>query len=472
MNAKDAWSATLGQLQVQLNRSTYDTWLRHAELLGYEDGRFVVTVPNAYIKDWIERHVLPAMTQTLTRIFRRPAEIQFMVWNPVEDDEAEATPLFSPPTSVEQEPLAPDALSHLNPAYTFARYVVGDSNRYAALLAQAVVDSPIGKYSPVLIYGGMGLGKTHLLQAIARALIEKRLTVVYLSAEEFTSQLIGAIRAHDTLKFRDMFRAADAVLIDDLQFIDGKENTQNELVAIWDMLRNRQRTMIFAADRLPRDMMKLSSDARSRFQAGPIALIEPPDWKLRCEVLQANSQQRGLALPTDLRDLLAERIVGSVRDLDSAIDQLDTFHQLTRQPITLESAAKVLPVLGAALATRSAITLERVLKATAAHYRLTVDDLASRKRTKIVALARHVAMYLAREETSASLTQIGVALGGRDHSTILHGCAKIIQVMVSTPEVAQDVRAVRALLNHSPAATHAHTDERLVLRLPEPISTR
>ncbi|MBX3082991.1 MAG: chromosomal replication initiator protein DnaA [Anaerolineae bacterium] len=447
MNAKDAWSATLGQLQVQLNRSTYDTWLRHADLLGYEDGRFVVTVPNAYVKDWIERHILPAMTETLSRIFRRPSDIQLIVWNPVEDDVSTDAPLFAKTDDVpDLDELPLDSFDALNPDYRFDKFVVGDANRYAALLGQAIIDSSIGKYSPVLFYGGMGMGKTHLLQSIARALVEKRYKVVYLAAEEFTTELVAAIRAHETLKFRERFRAADAVLIDDLQFIEGKDSTQNELVAIWDSLRNRQRTMIFAADRLPRDMVKITADARSRFQAGPIAAIDPPDWKLRCDVLDAKSQLRGFALPAELRDLLAERITGNVRDLEGAIDQLHTFSQLTRQPINLETARKVLPALGSASKERPVVTLERVLQLTASHFRLTVDDLASRKRTKDVALARQIAMYLAREETAASLAQIGLSLGGRDHTTILHGCAKVMNSLLSEPALAQDVRAIRDLL--------------------------
>jgi chromosomal replication initiator protein len=457
MNAKDAWAATLGQLQVQLNRSTYDTWLRHADLLGYEDGRFVVTVPNAYAKDWIERHLLESMTQTLSHIFRRPSEVQVIVWNPVEEAVDPATgPLLDYLDELTEAPLDEGA-NALNPAYSFESFVVGDANRYAALLGRAVIDSPIGKYSPILFYGAMGMGKTHLLQAIARALIEKRHKVVYLSAEEFTTELVTAIRGHDTLKFRERFRTADAVLIDDLQFVEGKENTQNELVAIWDTLRNRQRTLILAADRLPRDMAKLSADARSRFQAGPMAALDAPDWRLRCDIVDAKSRERGMALPAEVRDLVAERVATNVRELEGAVEQLHAYHQLTRQSITPTSAQYALAALGIGAAPASlVITLDAVLTATAAHYRLTVDDLASRKRTKLVALARQIAMYLAREETLVPLTQIGTALGGRDHTTILHGCARIMNLLLTDEAVTQDVRAIRDLMRRqSPAPVEA-----------------
>jgi chromosomal replication initiator protein len=405
----------------------------------------VVTVPNAYTKDWIERHLLTAMTETLGRIFRRPAELQFIVWNPVDAEAPASTPLLTYLDDLIDEP--PEGISHaLNPAYTFDSFVVGDANRYAALLARAVIESPVGKYSPVLFYGGMGMGKTHLLQSIARALSEQRHRVVCLTAEEFTTELVAAIRGHEMVKFRDKFRQADAVLIDDLQFIEGKDNTQSELVAIWDTLRNRQRTLIFAADRLPRDMVKVSADARSRFQAGPIAMLDAPDWQLRCDILDHKSAARGLPLPTEVRDLIAERLTASVRELEGALDQLHTFHHLTAQDITLRTAGQALAALGFSAPPPPDITVNSVLAATAAHYRLSVEDLASRKRTKLVALARQIAMYLAREETTASLSQIGAALGGRDHTTILHGCARIMPLMLTDREVAHDVRAIRALM--------------------------
>lgn len=442
MNAKDAWLATLGQLQVQLNRSTYDTWLRHAELLGYEEGRFVVTVPNAYAKDWIDRHLLSSMTQTLSRIFRRESEIQIIVWNPVEED---IEPVLQSPQD-EFSTLDEDTLRGLNPAYTFDQFVIGEANRYAALLARAVVDSPIGKYSPVLFHGHMGMGKTHLLQAITRGMLEKGLQAHYLTAEDFTTELVAAIRKGETLAFREKYRFADAVLIDDLQFVEGKENTQNELVAIWDALRNRRKTMIFSSDRLPCDMVKVSKDARSRFQAGPIAGIEPPDRQLRLDILESRARQRHLELPADVRDLIAARISTSVRDLESAIEQLDTYTGLTHQPISVMTASRVLKTLGTS-GQLETVSLETVLEATSQYYRLSMTDLASRKRTKIIVQARQLAMYLARESTDATLPQIGEALGGRDHSTVMHGCAKIASMIASDMTLANDVSEIRALLS-------------------------
>lgn len=441
MNARDAWLATLGQLQVQLNRATYDTWLRRAELLAYEDGRFVVTVPNAYARDWIECHLLESMTQTLSRIFGRAAEIQVIVWEPssVEDgagpllDAVRTTPTPDPPDS---------PAANLNPSYTFEAFIVGEANRYACLLAQAVTEGQIGRYSPVYFYGEIGVGKTHLLQAIAHGLIARAYSVVYLTAEDFTTELVAAIREHRNLEFREKFRLADAVIIDDLQFVEGKESTQAELIAVWDALRNRQRAMIFAANRLPRDLARVSRDARSRFQAGPIAAIEPPDPALRRGIAEAKAARRGFYLPPDVSELLAGRITASVRDLESAVEQIHTYMALMKLTAR-EAADRVLKSLG--MARPAAVTLEQVIEAIAAYYDLTPDDLASRSRNRIIAHARQLAMYLARELTDVSLPQIGEALGGRSHSTILHGCAKIGEMMAADRAYALEVAEVRAL---------------------------
>jgi chromosomal replication initiator protein len=440
MNAKDAWLATLGQLQIQLNRSTYDTWLRHAELLAYEDGRFVIAVPHAYAKDWIERHLAQSMTRTLSDIFQRACEIQVIVWDPV-DETDQGGPLLE----LADEPPPVGLPGALNPAFTFENFVVGQANHYASLLARAIVDSPIGKYSPVLFYGDMGMGKTHLLQAIAHRLADQARHVLYLTVEDFTTELVAAIRSQDNLAFRNKYRTADAVILDDLQFAEGKTSTQNEIVAIWDALRNHQKTIIFASDRLPCDMVKVSKDARSRFQAGPIASLEPPDLQLRMDILEAKSARRSLTLPPDVRSLIAGRITTSARDLESAVEQLHTYAQLTGQAITLPVARVVLRQLGS-LTQQEAIPLSAVLEVTARYYGLTVEDLASRKRTKVIAQARQLAMYLAREETETSLPQIGQALGGRDHSTVVHGCTRIASLLASDPALAQDIAAIRRML--------------------------
>ncbi|MCC7206850.1 MAG: chromosomal replication initiator protein DnaA [Anaerolineae bacterium] len=449
MNAKDAWLATLGQLQVQLNRATYDTWLRRAELLSYEDGRFVVTVPNAYARDWIERHLLASMTETLTRIFRRPSELQLVVWDPVEPGDDAGGPLVAlaggapaPEPARSEYPLHPD--------YTFDTFVAGESNRYAYLLSRAVAEGPVGRYSPVLLHGSMGVGKTHLLQAIAHALLIRGLHVLYLTAEDFTTELVAAIRDKQGAAFRERFRRADAVLIDDLQFVEGKDSTQAELVALWDAMRHRQRAMLFASTRLPCDMARLSQDARSRFQAGPIASIDLPDHPLRIAILDDKALRRRLALPPDVCDLLAARITGGVRDLEAAVEQIHTNVSLTGQAIHA-AAEHVLRTLGAP-ARASAVTLDGLLDAVAAFYGLNVDDLVGRKRAKAIVRARQVAMYLARECTDASLPLIGQALGGRDHSTVLHGCVRIAEMLAGEPGFKDELDSLRTRLG-GPAST-------------------
>lgn len=437
MNAKDAWLATLGQLQVQLSRSLFDTWLRRVELLGYEDGRFVVTVPTEYARDWIERHLLESMTQTLSSIFRREVEIQLVVWQPP------VTQRFDEPLFTYQS--AQHSGSPLNPAYTLETFISGEANRYAYLLAEAIAEGQIGKYSPALFVGGLGNGKTHLLQAITHALLARNVNALYLTAEAFTTRLVEAIREGENGAFQEKFRNADALLIDDAQFLEGKDSTQAELVAIWDVFRSRQRQIVFAADRLPSEMVRLSGDMRSRLQAGPVARLDPPDLALRRTILLEKSRARGLNLPEDVLELLATRLTTNVRDLQSAVEQLDTYSGLTSQAVTRELAIMVLRTLGAEQARTERTSLERVLQTVAAHYRLAVSDLAGRKRTKAVVLARHMAMYAARELSDASLAQIGSALS-RDHSTVAHGCARIAEQLKHDAALSADFEAIRAAL--------------------------
>ncbi len=444
MNAKDAWLATLGQLQVQLNRSTFDTWLRRAELLGYEDGRFVITVPNDYARDWIERHLLDSMTQTLGSIFRRQVEIQLVAWQPPETNAFSDSPLFNYGYQSAQHSGSP-----LNPTYTLHTFISGEANDYAYLLAEAIADGQLGKYSPALFVGMLGNGKTHLLQAITHALLARHLNAIYLTAAEFTTALVEAIRSGENSQFREKFRNADAILLDDAQFIEGKDSTQAELVAIWDTFRNRQRQIVFAADRLPSDMARLSGDLRSRLQAGPVARLDPPDVTLRRAILTEKSKARGITLPKDVLELLATRITTNVRDLQSAIDQLDSYSGLTSQAVTRELAGMVLHALGADQMRTARTSLDRVLQVVAAHYRLSVSDLANRKRTKIVVQARQMAMYAARELSDASLSQIGQALG-RDHSTVMHGCTKIADQLLSEAALKADFEAICAALAGAP----------------------
>ncbi len=450
MNAKDAWLATLGQLQVQLNRSTFDTWLRRAELLGYEDGRFVITVPNDYARDWIERHLLDSMTQTLGSIFRRQVEIQLVAWQPPETNAFGDSPLFNYAHQSAQHSGSP-----LNPTYTLDAFISGEANHYAYLLAEAIADGQLGKYSPALFVGTLGNGKTHLLQAITHALLARHLNAIYLTAEEFTTALVEAIRGGENSQFREKFRNADAILLDDAQFIEGKDSTQAELVAIWDTFRNRQRQIVFAADRLPSDMARLSCDLRSRLQAGPVARLDPPDIALRRAILTEKSKARGMALPKDVLELLATRITTNVRDLQSAVDQLDSYSGLTSQAVTRELAGMVLHALGADQARVARTSLDRVLQVVAAHYRLSVSDLASRKRTKVVVQARQMAMYAARELSDASLSQIGQSLGGRDHSTVMHGCTKIADQLIGEAALKADFEAICTALAGAPTPSAA-----------------
>lgn len=283
------------------------------------------------------------------------------------------------------------------------------------------------------------------MQAITHALLARNFNALYLTAEAFVTTLVEFIRDGKNSAFREKFRNADALLIDDAQFLEGKDSTQAELVALWDIFRSRQRQIVFAADRLPSEMTRLSDDLRSRLQAGPVARLDPPDLALRRAILAEKSKARGMTLPRDVLELLATRLVTNVRDLQSAIEQLDTYSGLTSQAVTRELALMVLRTLGAERAHAERTSLGRVLQVVAAHYRLSVSDLASRKRTKAMTTARQMAMYVARELSDASLAQIGSALN-RDHSTVAHGCTRIAEQIAHDSALSADFEAIRATL--------------------------
>ncbi|GAB4572599.1 MAG: chromosomal replication initiator protein DnaA [Anaerolineae bacterium] len=443
MTAQDAWQATLGQLELQLNRATFETWVKGAELLAYEDGSFVVSVKNAYAKSWLEKRLYSSIRRTLADLFGRTVEVRFVIFDPLEEardlgplweDESEPAALYEDGQPQE---------SNLNPRYTFDAFVVGSSNQLAHAAAMAVADNPGNAYNPLFIYGDVGLGKTHLLHAIGNACRERGLRVLYISSEQFTNELIEAIRLQDTAAFRTRYRTIDVLLVDDIQFIAGKDSTQEEFFHTFNALHSSNSQIVLASDRRPRAMATLEERLRSRFEWGLIADIQPPDLEMRMAILSEKAELQGIELPEDLAEMLANQIRGNIRELEGALNQILAQARLTYEPI---SEALVRRVVKEFRAPRRTHTVETVLEVTAAYHNLTVDDLTGPRRTKKIALARQQAMYLAREATEASLPQIGQALGGRDHTTVMHGYNKVLEMLESNEEMRHEIKQLRLRL--------------------------
>ncbi len=446
MDAKRAWKAALGELQLQMTRATFDTWLKNTSVISYEDGTFVIGVPNAYAKDWLRHRLLSTIKDTLIRIAGETVDVKFALLPPKQNNKAiESLHLSGNYRTLKNG----NGATGLNPRYTFDNFVVGNSNRLAHAAALAVADNPATAYNPLYIYGGVGLGKTHLLQAIGAHFLPQGLYVLYVSAETFTNEMINAIRTQTNDSFRTKYRNLDVLLIDDVQFIAGKESTQEELFHTFNSLYESNRQIVLSSDRAPKAISPLEERLRSRFEWGLIADIQPPDLETRIAILRLKAE--GLAIsPSDaVLETIAHKIPSNIRELEGALNRVVAYAQMLQVPLTPESA---LQALGDILERPRSLTIPEIIHEVAHHFDLDPTAITGPRRDKRVALARQIAMYLAREETAASLAQIGEALGGRDHTTILHGHGKIAAEVEADDQLRREVLAIRESLYRSSTA--------------------
>jgi chromosomal replication initiator protein len=439
MNSEQLWQAALGQLQIEMPRAAFDTWVRDAELLTYEDGAFVIGVRNAYARDWLEDRLLSTVKRVLTGILGRTVEVRFVVWHDDDFDES--------PEPVLKASLGSDSnlgiSSNLNSRYTFESFVVGSSNRLAHAACQAVAESPARAYNPLFLYGGVGLGKTHLLHAIGHICAHGGLNVLYVSSEEFTNDLINAIRTHTTDAFRERYRRIDLLLIDDIQFLVGKESTQEEFFHTFNTLHGQDKQLVISSDRPPKALATLEERLRSRFEWGLTADIQLPDFETRLAILRSKAERARRSVESELLELIARRVQSNIRELEGALTRVLAFSDLSGAPLNRELVEMALTDL---LPRGDTLTAERIIAVVAKQFGIEVDRLLSRERSRKVVLPRQVAMYLIREETSASLPQIGEALGGRDHTTVMYGYDKITNLMETDDVLRRQVVLIREKL--------------------------
>lgn len=455
MQCEQIWQTALGQLQMEIPKSTFDTWVRGTSLLTHEDGSYVVGVKNAYAKDWLENRLISAVRRTLTGIVGRTVEVRFVVWpatgNGLETGDAtgeaatgeaaasESLPATMAPT-VPVSYVAPSGSSNLNPKYKFETFVVGPSNRLAHAASVAAAENPAKAYNPLFIYGGVGLGKTHLLQAVGNACLGHGLSVLYVSSEEFTNDMINSIRTHTTENFRDKYRSIDVLLIDDIQFIAGKESTQDEFFHTFNTLHGQDKQLVMTSDRPPKAMVTLEERLRSRFEWGLTVDIQPPDLETRQAILRSKAERAGRRVDDAVIELIARRVQSNIRELEGALTRVLAYSDLIGQSLTLELAGSALADL---LPRTRTLTPPQIIGAVADFYSITPESLIGPDRTKDLALSRQVAMYLIREETDASLPAVGDALGGRDHTTIMYGYKKIADMIERDDTLRRQVIAIR-----------------------------
>ena len=425
--AEKLWQAALGELQLQMTRATFDTWLRGSRVISCEGCTYTVHVRHAYAVAWLQNRLLPLIRRTLQRHAGPDVDVVFTDRTPDSEDN-----LVLVPETVPEEKSSPQIKKAsrtngrpsgvLNPAYTFDSFIVGTSNRLAHAACQAVAENPANAYNPLFIYGGVGLGKTHLLHALGHAAQQRGLQVLYVSSEWFTNDLINAIRSQNTDTFRDKYRNGDILLVDDVQFIIGKERTQEEFFHTFNTLHGAGRQVVVSCDRPPKALVALEDRLRSRFSWGLIADVQPPDLETRIAILRAKAESISVRMPDEVLTYIARKIPSNIRELEGALTRVRAHAQLMRVPMTLEAARTVLDGI---LAYSADLSPDLILSAVARHFKLSEEQLVGRSRARTVSVPRQLAMYLIREETDSSLPQIGELLGGRDHSTIMHGCSKI-----------------------------------------------
>jgi chromosomal replication initiator protein len=472
VDARLLWRAVLADLRQSIPASAY-AWLRHSELVGFASDTATVSVTDRVTAATLGRRFAATIEHALSERVGRPVTIEFQT------DAATATrpepalaaahgkPAKAPERGRErtarassssssnegtsarpvQMPLAPARAYGLNPKYVFRTYVVGSANRFAHAASVSVADHPGGKYNPLFIHGGVGLGKTHLLHAIGhRALdLHPDLRVAYVTSETFTNDLIAAIRQQRTDDFRARYRETDVLMIDDIQFIAGKESTQEEFFHTFNALYQSGKQVIISSDKPPKAISALEERLRSRFEGGLIADVQLPDFEMRIAILRLKAEELQLELPADVADYIAQKDQKNIRELEGALNKVVARSQLTGEAMTLALAMEALAD-GSGIGRRGAVSRSDVIDAVVRTFAIDRQLLAGRTRTKEVVLPRQVAMFLLRSETDASLLEIGAELGGRDHTTVLHGIRQIERSIASDASLRSRVFAIRELI--------------------------
>ncbi|MBN2117449.1 MAG: chromosomal replication initiator protein DnaA [Anaerolineales bacterium] len=455
MNAEQAWQSVLGQLQMEMPRASFDTWVRDTKPVSYQDGTLTIGVSNAYARDWLESRLASTVSRLLVGIMNASVAVNFIVHGSdveVIVDEAPRAQLesFDPAPSArtsQDRPVAADdqpaRSSNMNPRYMFETFVVGSGNRLAHAACLAVAEKPARAYNPLFLYGGVGLGKTHLLHAIGNACHGRGLNVLYVSSEEFTNDMINAIRSHTNQAFREKYRSADVLLVDDIQFIAGKESTQEEFFHTFNTLHGQDKQIIVSSDRPPKSLNTLDERLRSRFEWGLTADIQPPDLETRLAILRSKAERTGRQVPDEILESIARRVQSNIRELEGALNRILAFADLSGTPLTPQLVEVALADL---LPQRSDVEPTKIIELVAREWQTTVEALLGRDRSQKIAQPRQVAMYLLRKETDASLPQIGEVLGGRDHTTVMYAIEKIAGDIETKTDLRKRVVSVKQQL--------------------------
>ena len=475
MQATQLWQAVLSDMERRLSRSAFDNWLRQTSIVDFADDVATIGAANTFSASTLKTRYGGDIERVLSQIVGRPIGVRFTVLNAGQDDQDDiavsrpvsgpanparpAKPAPSTPSErtdrkpasaarvvppTRQLELAPAPTHGLNPRYVYGHYVVGSSNRFAHAASLSVAEHPGGKYNPFYIYGGVGLGKTHLLHAIGHRALELRpdLAITYVSSEKFTNEVINAIRQQRMDEFRARYRTIDILMIDDIQFIGGKDATQEEFFHTFNELHQGGKQVVISSDKPPKAIAGLAERLRSRFEGGLIADVQLPDYEMRTAILRAKGEELGVPLPADVVEYVAQRDQTNIRELEGVLNKILAFAEFAGRPLSMQLAMEAMTGAGTG-GSRARPTPNGVIDAVAAYFKADVAAMRGRSRAKEIVLPRQVAMYLVREETGASLAEIGQALGGRDHTTVMHGIEKIERESQTDSGLRTDLMRIR-----------------------------
>lgn len=429
------WQRVLTLLAEQVPSARFDAWIRPIHATS-EGRKLILKVPSRFFLDGLRDHYEQAIAQLVKQEFGEGVDLQFAV---------DASLTLAASKKPSHKKVAANVDGYIDPRFTFENFVVGSSNEFCYAACRAVVDKPGEVYNPLYIHGGVGLGKTHLINAVANALINnKSIRIAYRTSERFTNELISAIRGGTTQQFRDRYRQVDVLIIDDVQFIAGKGSTQEEFFHTFNALYEVRKQIILTSDRLPRDMNHLEERLKSRFNWGLVADIQPPDLETRLAILARKAELAGVHLPEDVAFLLASRVSSNVRELEGALTRLTAHATLTGKTINMDFARHVLRDL--LNEEQRAVSVEEIQKRVASYYNIRIQDMRSVKRTRNVAFPRQIAMYASKQLTTLSLPEIGGQFGGRDHTTVLHAVRKISRMMEESRDFSDEIERLLATL--------------------------
>lgn len=425
---KELWSKILEIIKEELNPQVYNSWFSQTKVVKFEGNEVIISAPGDFCKEWLEKHYAGFIKDILKRTLGSDDNliIKFMA-----ADQKFSAPVHSAPNSEKKIKKSENMMKNdnlgLNPRYTFDSFVIGNGNRFAHAACLAVAQSPAKAYNPLFVYGRVGLGKTHLIQAIGNYIMlhggKNKINVLYISSEKFTNELINSIRDDRTVAFRDKYRSVDVLLIDDIQFLTGKERTQEEFFHTFNTLYESNKQIAITSDRPPKEITTLEERLISRFEWGLTTDIQPPDLETRIAILRKKAQTENLNVPAEVIDFIAEKISSNIRQLEGALTKLVAFSTFNKKELSVSLAQNILKDI--IPLENKKISIDQIQKTITDYYTIKVNSLLSKKRTKDIVFARQVAIYLSRELTDLSLASIGEAFGRRDHTTIIHSYTKI-----------------------------------------------